>query len=70
MWQEKKNPLQILDEYNSMKRNPNEIVQEFTNRFNMVYNSIPDDMKPHIGLSLPQYPNAFEPSMAYQHRER
>lgn len=25
-WQEKKNPLQILAEYNSMKRNPNEIV--------------------------------------------
>ena len=26
-WQEKKNPLQILAEYNSMKGNPNETVQ-------------------------------------------
>jgi len=35
-WQEKKNPLQILAEYNSIKRNPNETVQEFTSRFNTV----------------------------------
>ena len=29
-WQEKKNPLHILAKYNSMKRNSNERVQEFT----------------------------------------
>ena len=69
-WQEKKNPLQILDEYNSMKRNANETVQEFTTRFNLVYNSIPNDMKPPPGLVLLHYPDAFEPDMAYQLRER
>jgi len=59
-----------LVEYNSMKRNPNEIVQEFTSRFNTVYNSIPDDMKPPPGLALLHYPDAFNPEMAYQLRER
>ena len=44
-----------------MKRNPNETVQEFTSRFNIVYNSILDDMKPPPGLALLHYPNAFDP---------
>jgi len=35
-WQGKKNPLHILAEYNSMKRNSNEAMQEFTTRFNLV----------------------------------
>jgi len=69
-WQEKKNPLQILAEYNSMKRNPNETIQEFTSRFNTVYNSIPYDMKPPPGFYLLHYPVAFDPDMAYQLRER
>jgi len=33
-WRENKNPLQILEEYNTLKRNPNETVKEFTIRFN------------------------------------
>jgi len=53
-----------------MKRNLNEIVHELTTRFNMVYNSILDDMKPPPGLALLQYPDAFDPYMAYQLRER
>lgn len=69
-WQEKKNPLEILAEYNSMKRNSNEIVQEFTARFNTVYNSILDDMKSPPDLALLHYPDAFNPDMAYQLRER
>lgn len=69
-WKEKKNPLQILAKYNSMKRNQNETVQEFTTRFNMVYHSIPDDMKPPLGLEILHYPDAFNPDMAYHLRER
>lgn len=69
-WQEKENPLQILVEYNSMKRNSNETVQELTSRFNTMYNYIPDDMKPPPSLALLHYPNAFSPDMAYQIRER
>lgn len=48
-----------------MKSSPNETVQEFTSRFNTVYNSIPDDMKPPPGLGLLHYPDAFNPKMAY-----
>jgi len=53
-----------------MKGNANETVQEFTTRFNLVYKSIPDDMKPPPSLSLLHYPDAFDPDMAYQLRER
>lgn len=53
-----------------MKRNLNETVQEIISRFNMVYNSIPDDMKPPPGLALLHYPDAFDLDMAYQLRER
>lgn len=52
-----------------MKRNPNETVQEFTSRFNTVYNTIPDDMKPPPGFAVIHYPYAFDPEMAYQLRE-
>lgn len=69
-WQENKNPLHILAEYIAMKRNPNEIVQEFTTRFNLVYNSIPNDIKPPLSLSLLYYPDAFDQDMTYQLRER
>jgi hypothetical protein len=58
-WEEKKNPLQILAEYNALKRNTNESVQDFTIRFNKIYNSIPDDIKPPPGLALLHYPDVF-----------
>jgi len=35
-----------------------------------VYNSIPDDMKPPPILAFLHYPDAFDPYMAYQLRER
>eukprot|EP00253_Pinus_taeda_P016840 PITA_16840 len=53
-----------------MKRNSNETVQEFTTWFNLVYNSIPNYIKPQPGLVLLHYPDAFDPNMAYQIRER
>ena len=69
-WEEKKNPLQILAEYNTLKRNTNESVQEFTTRFNKIYHSIPDNIKPPPGLALLHYLGSFDPDMAYQLRER
>lgn len=51
-WRENKNPLQMLAEYNTLKRNPNETVQEFTIRFNQIYISILDNMKPPPDLEL------------------
>jgi len=54
-----------LGEYNTLKRNTNETIQEFTIRFNHVYNSIPDNMKPPPDLALQHYPDAFDPKMTY-----
>ena len=62
--------MQILTEYNTLKRNSNETVQDFTIGFNQIYNSIPDNIKPPPDLTLQHYPNAFDPEMAHQLRER
>ena len=69
-WEENKNPLKILVRYNALKRNPNESVQYFTARFNKIYDSIPENIKPPPSLALLHYPNGFDPDMAYQWRER
>ena len=53
-----------------MQINPNETVQEFTSRFNLVYNSIPNDIKSPPNLCLLHYPHASDPDMAYRLRER
>jgi hypothetical protein len=37
-WGDKKNPLQLLTQYNNMRRSPNETMQEFSSRFINVYN--------------------------------
>ena len=66
----KKTPSQILPEYNALKRNPGESVQEFTVRFNKTYNSIPAEIKPPPSLALLHYPICFDAELAYQLRER
>jgi hypothetical protein len=40
-WEVNKNPLQILSEYESIKRNQGESVQDYCTRFNNIYNEIP-----------------------------
>jgi hypothetical protein len=42
-WGDKKNLLQLLTQYNNMKKSPEEIVQEFSTHFLKVYNSIPQN---------------------------
>lgn len=69
-WEIKKNPLQILSEYENIKRNVRESVQDYCVRFNMVYNAIPADIKPPMGLALIKFLDGFDPDMAYQLRER
>lgn len=44
-WEVKKNPLQILSEYENIKRNVGESVQDYCIRFNLVYNAIPDQLR-------------------------
>jgi hypothetical protein len=69
-WEVKKNPLQILSEYESIKRNQGETVQDYCTRFNNLYNVIPTDIKPPQGLALIKFPDSFDADMSYQLRER
>ena len=69
-WEVKKNPLQILVEYEQIKRNAGESVQDYCVRFNVVYNEIPNHLKPPIGLAMMNFPYGFDVDMAYQLRER
>lgn len=69
-WEVKKNPLQILSEYENIKRNVGESVQDYCIRFNTVYNAILADIKPPMGLALIKFPDGFDADMAYQLRER
>jgi len=69
-WEIKKNPLQLLNEYKRLKRKPNESVEEYCEHFNIVYNSIPEDIKPSPGLALIDFPDGFDVDMEYQLRER
>jgi len=69
-WEVKKNPLQILAEYEQIKRNAGESVQDYCIKFNAVYNEIPDHLRPPVGLSMMKFPDGFDADMAYQLRER
>jgi len=60
----KKNPLQILDEYEQIKRNAGESVKDYCVRFNTVYNEIPDHLKPLVGLAMMKFPDGFDADMA------
>lgn len=55
-------------EYENLKSNLGETVQEFSTTFNRVYNLIPTDIKPP-GFSLLQYPEGFDVEIDYQLRE-
>ena len=67
-WEIKKNPLQILSEYNNLKRNVGESVQDYCTRFNNMYNTLPPHMKPPQGLALVKFPEGFDPDMNFQLR--
>jgi hypothetical protein len=59
-WGDKKNPLQLLTQYNNIKRSPSETVQEFSTRFMRVYNSIPTEVKPPPGAAQLRYVDSFD----------
>jgi hypothetical protein len=69
-WEVKKNPLQILSEYENFRRNQGETVQDYCTHFNNLYNAIPADLKPPKGLALIKFPDGFDTDMSYQLRER
>jgi hypothetical protein len=69
-WEVKKNPLQILSEYENIKRNQGETVQDYCIRFNNLYKAILVDIKPPQGLALIKFLDGFNADMSYQIRER
>lgn len=69
-WERNKNPLQILSEYDNIKRSPNESIQDYCTRFNIICNAIPGNIKPPPNLALIKFPNGFDIDMSYQLRER
>lgn len=66
----KKNPLQILAKYESLRRALGELVQDYSNRFNNTYNSILVEINPPSGLALLRYLDGFDDDISYQLRER
>jgi hypothetical protein len=69
-WGDKKNPLQLLTQYNNMRRSPDETVQEFSARFIKVYNSIPTEVKPPPRAAQLRYVDSFESDFSLLLRER
>jgi hypothetical protein len=69
-WEVNKNPLQILSEYENIRRNQGETVQDHCTHFNNLYNAIPTEIKPPQGLALIKFPDGFDADMSYQVRER
>jgi len=69
-WEKKKNPLHILSEYDTLKRGPQEVVQDYCARFNNVYTAIPQNLRPPPDLALIKFLDGFDSDMAYQLRER
>ena len=69
-WEVKKNPLQVLSDYKNLHRDTGESVQAYCTRFNSVYNALSPELKPPQGSALNNFPEGFDPEMAYQLRER
>ena len=69
-WERKKNPLQILSEYDNIRKAPNELVQDYCTRFNNIYNAIPANIKPPPNVALIKFPDGFDVDMSYQLRKR
>jgi len=69
-WEDKKNPLQLLTQYNSLKRDPTETIQEFSTRFMRIYGSIPADVKPPAGAAKLHFDDSFENDFYLLLRER
>jgi len=64
-WEIRKDPLQINAEYNNLKHNHGESIQDYIIRFNTVYNVILDDLKPSRKSALLKFPDGFYPKMDY-----
>ena len=69
-WESKKNFLQLLTQYNNLKRGFVESMQYFSTRFMKTYDFIPVDVKPPPGAAKLHYANAFSSEFTMLLRER
>lgn len=69
IWERMKNPLQILYEYDNIRRAPNDSIQDYCTRFNDIYNAIPAKIKLPPNLALIKFPDSFAVNISYQLRE-
>ena len=69
-WEKKKDPLQILSEFEKLRRRPNETVQDYIIRFNESYNAVPQNLRPPPNNVLVKFPDGFDSDIAYSLRER
>jgi hypothetical protein len=69
-WGDKKNPLQLLTQYNNMKRASQEMVQEFSAHFMRFYNLIPTEFQLPTGAAQLRYIESFDIDFALLLRER
>ena len=68
--EEKKNHVQMLTNYNQLKRGNDESIKNFSFRFNTIYNSLPTDCKPPEGMAKIHFAEAFDDEFALFLRER
>jgi hypothetical protein len=69
-WGEKRDSLYYLNEFGSLKKRANEIVDDFNRRFNKLYNKIPADIKPSQPTTKVTYVGAFDVDFSMTLRER
>ena len=69
-WERNKNSLHLLTQYNNLRRNPNESVQDFSYKFKKTYDAIPTDVKPPPGAAKLHYADAFSSEFTLLLRER
>ena len=69
-WDDKQIPLQVLSQYNNLKKRGFESVHEFSNRFMRVYKSIHGDIKPSPWVAKLHYVDPFDNEFALLLRER
>ena len=60
----------IIEEYNKLKRHPDETIQQFSDRFNQACYSIPLNIRPPPGSTFLHYPRAFDSNIEFYLRER
>ena len=69
-WKHKRNSLQLLTQYNNLKRGVNEYVQDLFARVMRTYESIPTDVKPPLGATKLHYEDVFYNDFTLSFRER